>query len=389
MSLRTLTVWSMFGARFINTDFDWRVGAVCRSLSRTARALVVCACAISCSVVCARPQDVSPPVKELVAELNRYEQAFHGLAFDVVWPALERREFVSRDGRIRSWEGVTHLSGKPGGLPARTHQFAGKACADQGWVFSISYVSKPSPDEARMTVKFFPPKTSGALSAVNVLHGFRANMTFAEFAIQCDCSTREDVFFGSSVLALQCDHPQCGTTVFFFDQHSLQLVGFRDRLVGGNQRDLGSLYVPPIIIPEGQWVESTYGPIRYMVFEGRRVPDTIPVSGNSSEPNSRSEGIARFQNYARLDRDLTPRIEFDTVKLPDDGERVTSQGEEGIRYELRGGEVVKIIDADARRSAAQAKFHRSGQSRTVWYLAGAALAAGILGFLAYRWTRRE
>lgn len=357
----------------------------------------MCVVAWSSTFALASPQDAAPPIAELLGELSRYERALHGLSFEVSTETSRisgskssRREFVSRNGRVRAWEGVNYWGKRTSVSATSAHLFAGKACADEGWVFEISRIVQPGrpPGEAGMTVVFFPPGTTGAISR-SLLQGFIEDQSFAVYAQQCEVTLQSGEFSGVSVWVMCCDHPKLSSTTFFFDKEGLQLIGLCCRRVAGDEYGVGPIHVPSQVMPAESWVESTFGPIEYVTFEDRRVPIAIPFIGNSSEPNSRTEGVFRYKAYALLDRDLTSKIEFETIGLPDDGERVTSQGEEGIRYELRGGEVVKVIDADARRSAARARFHRSGALPTIWYLIGAVLAVGIVGFLAYRWSRRQ
>jgi hypothetical protein len=237
--------------------------------------------------------------------------------------------------------------------------------------------------EAGMTVVFHSPNSTSAL-ARDVSYGFIENRTFSEYALDSSLSVSSDTVFGIPVWVLNCDHPVGASVQFFFQHQPLQLIGLTWKRVEGDQFRLGPIFLKPRVMTSGQWVSATYGPIEYGDFFDRTLPISMPFSGNSSEPNSKVSGSHRFSNYNLLENDLSSKIEFPTFQLPEDGERVTSQGEEAIRYEVRDGELVKIVDSQAIASARRSRFFNSAFGSVWWYSIGAILVIIILVFLINR-----
>lgn len=341
-------------------------------------------------------QVARPSENELIEVLEKYERAFHGLSFrpstesKLTRPISTQTNYVSLSGRVWSWEGVQEgrrVNGQPGKFEVR---YAGKASADDGWVFSCNRRPAPSAGESEvpMTIVFHPPRTTSAI-ARQVPEGFLENQTFAEYAHGSTREVGDEMFFNVPAWVLKCDHPLGPSATFFFDKETRELRGLSWKRVEGDSFAYGPLYLPPRQMPSGQWVSATLGPIDYVLFEGRRLPSAIPFKGSSSVENSTVTGEYRFSNYALLEHDLTTKIEFEDFQLPEDGERVTSQGEEGIRYELRNGKVVKIIDSQAQIAARRARFLYSPTGMIWWYGIGAASSIAIIVFLVRRSAGRQ
>lgn len=337
-------------------------------------------------------QDEPPAISELIAELERNERADHGLSYD--WflenPRLPpgrqqwHKVFVSRNGRITAREFRVRQVTRSDGAEPKEYLIGWKRNVDEGWFFTISRMIEPGGGlgEAMMTVEFFATGTASE-------GGGDLDLSIAEYVRQSDVKLQSRMVFDRDVWEMACDHPKLSSKTFYFEKNGLRFLGSYTRVTDTDVEGGNSLHVPPTVMPPGSWKESLIGPIQYETFEGRQLPVSIPFMNNSSEPNSKNSGVWHYKTYRLLENDLSPKIEFETIPLPDDGEPVTSQGEEGIRYELRGGKVVKVIDAPARRSAAWARYYRSGTLYTVWYIVGGALAVSIIWFLARRWSQRQ
>lgn len=342
-----------------------------------------------------------PVLAELLKSLENYGRGFHGLEFEMTNLAEPDGAWrtgsvvghsVSRDGQIWAWnsgsEGPSPRTGEKG--IAVFINSAGKASLREGWRFNASIRQprgKPA-GEPGMTVTFYEPGASQAVAREPAL-GFMKGQTFVGFVSESSTEIKGEVVEGERLWLLQCDHPLTGSAEFLFGT-SLELSRIHFDQKAGDLVRLGERFSEPEKIPAGMWVRYRYGPIRYAEVAGRRLPEMIPGETVSSLPEALVPVSLRtvFSGYRLLERDLDTRIGFETLGLPADSAhvRVTSQGEEGIRYELRDGRIVKVLDSDALEAASLARVRGEG-SGWYWYSAMGAIvlvAAALLVWLRNR-----
>ncbi len=347
--------------------------------------------------VIASPALGQPKALRLIRVLSKYTESLYGLSYKLNSETpntpgrsaqkqrSQGRIWVSSDGAIRKQEQRIDIA-RPAGTT--TTMFGGLSSARDGWRFRVSRseYSNRSLNSVGMTVTFYKPNTTGAVAG-DVPEGFIEHRTFAEYASDSKVSVKATSIDGEKLWELSCDHPVGMTVFFYFNEPASELVYVRTVRESGDQFGLGALYLPARTMKHGQWVRSTYGPIDYTSFSGRRVPQSVPFAAEASVRGTRVQGVWKFHDYKHAPDNMTTRIAFGNLVLPDDGTRITSQGEEGIRYELRDGRIVKIADSDAVIAARRARMRRGPGARLRWYgLMGVLLVAGVAVFI---WRRNH
>lgn len=333
-----------------------------------------------------------PSQSQLIQSLRNYRTAFHGMTYLTSTDFTRRRGdrmqvWVSRDGRIVKTESKSHSSH---GVISESGSFA---IDRKGMYFRASQrTNRPS---VGMTMTLYPPNTMAAV-CVNrdVSTGSIEHLRYTQYVGESKTLISSVDRDGAQYWQLDCDHPKLYSVKFIFDEN-LVLRYLETFGQEGDQIDATAIHDSPRHLTRGQWIQSLTGPIEYQKIDHRMVPAAIPYRGKCSEGPT-GDGVRYFSDFAFLNEDLDESLSFSNLALPDatlgngsprdDSYRVTSQGEEGIRYELRDAEIVKIIDSNAANAAAAARW-RTGSTRRSWIWYGGCALFFLAGILVIVWLR--
>ena len=332
-----------------------------------------------------------PSVSQLTDACVAFEKQFNGLTFVQVisFKSSDNRQksqwWVSEDGRVAKKEisfesQATDAKGKFYGridLRSITNSFA----------FGLTYpkFGRQKNRASQMTVEF-------------LIEGFHANAQNA-FSLAPDSQNIEDYIRESNgrvesdsrsaeaAFALVCEHPRVPDKRFVFDKN-MRLVFVDFKSDSSDQFRNGLKNTPPMSLPprmRGAKGTSEIGPISYQEFGDRWV-----VSEFREKTTAGSETMVRsvkFADYELLETDLSDTIEFEGIALPTQNpdRRVSSQGELAIRYEIKDGKIVKVLDSDALAAAAAARQRQGTYGMARWY-AGMGLML-VLAICSFIWAR--
>jgi hypothetical protein len=323
--------------------------------------------------------------------LKRFEEALHGLTFEVEQITgngkvkKTSQVWISRDGFIRKEESKTKQ--------INTDVYVKNAAiADnrQAWSFrGNERVPRLAHQETPLlSVRYFDPDevdVSGPASGE--LYGFLGSRRLTRFVQESKTLVEQMTEQGLTYWALVCDHPQFGSACFLFDNAG------RLRIIK-RQLDAGDASGPAengesVKATAGQWARGVWGPIEYAELGSRQVPAVVSSEWIQSDSGGKvARTSMQLGGFKELDDDLSARIEFSNMELAD-GMVVFNEDAPFIRHELRDGQVVKIVDSHALAAARRARQGGFLGSRTAWYLLSAVSLLVVVGFLVWYRSRME
>jgi hypothetical protein len=302
--------------------------------------------------------------KSLIQELERIESAYDGLSFRFTTSANgnalpERIWCISPDGQVArsGWKISSQAKGSQGSVVSRISLLS----LSEGWDFNCNF----DPSDG-------PPHEASALSVQFVEPGFRnrafspllladGHQSISDYIEECTVSHSDSRIESDSYRSLSCVHPTLPDYTYYFDERN-RLIYVDRKVSGGEMLSHGKRFEQPRKVPFGTKVNSRCGPIQYETIHGRDLPTQYQeVTRGLGKPHTLQTTIS---DITPLATDLTSLIEFEGVLVnPGDGRpknRVHSQGEPTIRYEVHNGKLVKVVDGNAIKMSRTARLRQGG-----------------------------